>query len=519
MTMTFRSRWTAASSAFFERPLNRLRLGYAAWLFGVFCYFLPAATWSPVSRFNLTRAIVEQRTLTIDAFADSTGDRALYGGHWYSDKAPLPALLALPAYQAYHVMDLARGKSPAYESRGTLERPAGRLIVNRSFQRGLYVCSLSTVALSGVALGLILFELCRRRMSSSRALWGSAATLLCTSIFPYATGFYGHVMAGAFLAGAALLLDPLRDTAPEASAAPGASTAPEALKQPPSWTRAAGAGACLTAAVGCEYLAAVPGLVLALALLAYHPRAHWPRWVLGMGLGALGPGLVIGSYHAACFGAPWRTGYSFIQNARFAAGHATGFLGVRIPRLDALSGLLFGRFRGLFYVAPVALLLLVGVVARARQKDGAALGGALAFLALLLVNSSYYMWWGGAAAGPRHLVPVLGFLALGLPWVWGQRWTRWALVGLGAVSALNMLVIAGVGLEAPERGDVLIDFAYARLLQGRLSAISGASNLGLEFGVVRGGTLGPLLVWLLAGAHILSRQVHELVASPRLART
>src|SRR5436190_4516752 len=118
MTVTFRSHWRESSAAFLERPLNRLRLGYAAWLFGVFCYFLPAATWSPVSRFNLTRAIVEQRTFSIDSFADSTGDRAFYGGHWYSDKAPLPALLALPAYQAYHIMDRARGKAPAYEARG-----------------------------------------------------------------------------------------------------------------------------------------------------------------------------------------------------------------------------------------------------------------------------------------------------------------------------------------------------------------------------------------------------------------
>ena len=106
------------------------------------------------------------------------------------------------------------------------------------------------------------------------------------------------------------------------------------------------------------------------------------------------------------------------------------------------------------------------------------------------------------------------------PWVWAQRWSRWALFALGAVSAVNMLVIAGVGLEAPERGDVLIDFAYARLLQGRLSAIAGASNLGLEFGIVRGGTLGPLVVWMLGGAHILSRQLHELVeGAPRLAQT
>jgi len=31
--------------------------------------------------------------------------------------------------------------------------------VNRSFQRALYVCSMSTAALAGVALGLLLFEL------------------------------------------------------------------------------------------------------------------------------------------------------------------------------------------------------------------------------------------------------------------------------------------------------------------------------------------------------------------------
>lgn len=504
MTMISASRWTESTAAFFERPLQRLRLGYAAWLFGIFCYFLPAATWSPVSRFNVTRAIVEQGTLSIDAFADSTGDRAFRDGHWYSDKAPLPALLALPAYQAYHLLDRARGKAPAYEARGTVERPAARIRINRSFQRGLYVCSISTVALSGVALGLILLELLRRRTSTAYALWGSAVTLLGTCIFPYSTGFYGHVIAGAFLAGAALLLDPLGNDG----------------ERRPSWARALGAGACLAASVGCEYLAAIPALVLAVTMLAHHRRDAWPRWVLGMGMGALGPVLIIGAYHAACFGAPWRTGYSFIVNARFAAGHASGFLGIRLPRPEALAGLTFGRFRGLFYVAPVTLLLLVGVLVRARQRDAAALGGALAFIALLLVNASYYMWWGGAAAGPRHLIPVLGLLALGLPWVWAQRWSRWALFALGAVSAVNMLVIAGVGLEAPERGDVLIDFAYARLLQGRLSAIAGASNLGLEFGIVRGGTLGPLVVWMLGGAHILSRQLHELVeGAPRLAQT
>src|SRR5215510_4485921 len=110
-TLTAPTPWLATLAATLEQPLHRLRLGYAAWLFGVFCYFLPAATWNPVSRFDLTRSIVERRTLDIDAYVDNTGDRAHRGDHWYTDKAPLASLLALPAYQAYHWMESSRGRA------------------------------------------------------------------------------------------------------------------------------------------------------------------------------------------------------------------------------------------------------------------------------------------------------------------------------------------------------------------------------------------------------------------------
>jgi hypothetical protein len=496
-----------------EVPLVRLRLGYAAWLFGVFCYFLPAATWNPVSRFDLTRSIVERGTFQIDAYVDNTGDRARRGEHWYSDKAPLAAFLALPAYEAYHLLERWRGREPTYRVYATPDRPAQRVVVNRSFQRALYVCSISTAAVAGVGLGLALFELLRRRIPVRAALAGSALTVLGTPIFPYATSFYGHAIAGGLLLCGLSLLD--------------GSTGPDVDARNFRWRVAA--GACLAASAGCEYLSAVPVAALLITFSAFllvsgsgtshdHPRTRLMALALPLALGAVVPVLLVAAYQWRCFGAPWRTGYSFIVDPTFAAGHATGFLGVRTPHGAALWGLCFGRLRGLFYISPVALPLACGLVVGARRGDRTAFAAALGFLALLLVNASYYMWWGGAAAGPRHLVPVLGLLALGLPWLWERPWRRAVTALLGAVSITNMLAIAAVGLEAPEHGDVLIDFAYGRLLQGKLSELSGASNLGIEVGLVRGGTLGPLLAWLIVGAYVLHHLVRELGSEPQATR-
>jgi hypothetical protein len=503
------ARWRDSLSSALEHPLQRLRIGYAAWLFGIFCYFLPAATWNPVSRFDLTRSVVEHGSFAIDAYVDNTGDRAHRGEHWYSDKAPLAALLAVPAYQAYHWMESSRGKAPSYQVVGKLGEAPQRVTVNRSFQRALYVCSLSTAALAGVAAGLALFELLRRRLSTPTALAGSAATVLATPLFPYATSFYGHAMAAGFVTVAVALLDTWDPQAIDSQGLPPRG-------------RALLAGACLGTSLGCEYLSTVPAAVVSLVfalgfVLSARDRGRAVQrcvseLLLPLALGALGPVLIIAGYHWTCFGAPWRTGYSFIVDPRFAAGHASGLLGIRLPTAAGLWGVSFGRMRGLFYIAPLALALLVGLVARARSRDRAALAGTCAFLALLLVNSSYYMWWGGAAAGPRHLVPALGLLALGVPWLWQRAWLRYACCALAVVSLFNMIGISAVGLEAPEHGDILRDFVYERLAAGRLSALSGASNLGIEFGVVRGGSLGPLLVWLVVGARMLYRQTRELAA-------
>jgi hypothetical protein len=468
---------------------------YAAWLFGLFAYFLPGPTWNPVSRFDLTRSIVERGTLTIDAIADDTGDKAFADGHWYSDKAPLPALAAVPVYFVLDRIDRAFGVKPEHRAIGPASQPERRVVVNETFRWDLYACSLATSALAGTAIGVLLFELLRRWTRPVIALFGSLAITLGTPVFPYATSFYGHVPAGACLLGGLVAVVPQA----------GASWA--------SGSRMRWGGAALAAAVGCEYITAIPAAVLVAWTLAAGGRDRAKTTCRDLAIGAALPLAALAVVHTACYGAPWRTGYSYIARTEFAAGHAKGLLGVQWPRLDVLVDLLVGPRRGLVYVAPVTAMLAAWWATSLRQAGWASRAAASAAAALLVANAGYYMWWGGAAAGPRHLVPVIALLGLGVPAVWDQAAARWACIALAILSALDMLVVAAVGLEAPERANVL-RWAWGKLLAGKLAVVPGSSNLGIELGLPRAGSLGPWLAWALIGLRLVWRSAEAIDQAP-----
>jgi hypothetical protein len=141
------------------------------------------------------------------------------------------------------------------------------------------------------------------------------------------------------------------------------------------------------------------------------------------------------------------------------------------------------------------------VGARAGFKPDVRHAFALAALALFFVNASYYMWWGGAAFGPRHLLPVVPLAAYGIARACSDRGARVLTFLLATVSFANVLSGTMVGLEAPERGNVLSEFAWRHLEAGQVAAMSGSSNLGLQLGLPALATFGPLLAWLLIGCY------------------
>ena len=74
-----------------------------------FSSLTPPIAWNEASRAALTAAIVDRGTFAIDAYqtrsgAWSTGDRARFGGHHYSDKIIGTSLLAIPGYVVAKVL-------------------------------------------------------------------------------------------------------------------------------------------------------------------------------------------------------------------------------------------------------------------------------------------------------------------------------------------------------------------------------------------------------------------------------
>src|SRR6266852_1414020 len=154
-------------------------------LFVSYAYFYQGGGWNQNSRFDLVRSLIEQGTLRIDSYHGNTGDKALYQGHYYSDKAPGLALLALPAVAAVRPILRMAGVNPV--------SPRGVVIM--SYLATLFGVSLPT-ALACACLFLIALRL---GSTISGAAFAAFAVGLATPVWAWATLFWGHALTGSCL--------------------------------------------------------------------------------------------------------------------------------------------------------------------------------------------------------------------------------------------------------------------------------------------------------------------------------
>lgn len=80
---------------------NRTILKLFLTFFILYIIFIHWRGWDENSRLALTKALTEENRLEIDSFYITTGDRAYFNGHYYTDRAPGISFISAPIYSAW----------------------------------------------------------------------------------------------------------------------------------------------------------------------------------------------------------------------------------------------------------------------------------------------------------------------------------------------------------------------------------------------------------------------------------
>jgi hypothetical protein len=462
------ARRTVASSSDAGRTERRIGIVLLLLCLAAYGYFIPRGpSHNADSRLALTYSLVERGLLSIDDYAAVTLDRALRAGHYYTDKAPGVSLALAPLYAMLRLLPL-----PDVTAGG-----------DRFITR--YLLTFLGIGLPAAAFSTWLFHWLRRFCACP---WPRFAVVLGYALgspaYPFSTAALGHVPAGMCLFGAFAL----------------AQSSHVATHR-----RLTAVGLLLGCAVAFEYPAALPAAAVgAFALGASRAGAHQDRfsWTRPgrVVLGTAPPLLLVALYHTAAFGAPWLTGYAFLDpSSPYAEAHRSGLLGIGLPSPLIARELVAGASRGLLVHAPWLVLALPGAVHlwRSRSCTRAAAVCLAATGLLLTINSGYAVWHGGASWGPRHLVPALPFLTL-LALPAAARYRRLAAT-LVALSIAPTVAVVATGSLPPESGTVpLLDYLWPAMREGRVT-----NSWGLLLGLANWRTLVPLaLVPLALGVYL-----------------
>jgi len=554
---------------------HRVELLLFVLLWGTFAYFYQSTQQNEAARFDQTRAIAQEHRLAINDYWWNSADVIRYPkdgrDYIYPNKAPGTTLLAVPVF--WVLTHLFKPLVPI----GLPEWVYWHLIAYLTI---LFTISLLS-ALSAVAIYKVLIRITD---DTGFSVFAVLAIWLGTMAFPFSTLFFSHQQAAALLAIAFYLLFGLRwdvvvsakllekfplplgegeglgaketpkNSVNSFASDPLPSSLPKAegvlLRLNQSLMFLCAAGALMGFSVTTEYPTALLVMILSIYGLWVINRTG-SRWrVKGKLLAAFVLGLLIGGgfllwYNLAAFGKIFYVPYeAYAKTDSSFPVYSRGFFGMRWPGfgqfLHALAAITIKPPIGMLYLgvenwrvyasSPVLWLTLPGIVImlwHSKLRPEGLVVAAMIIAYLLFITSygnSIYDWSGAAYIGPRHIIPLLPFLAL--PIYYGGRKLRFVFYPLLAVSVFYMLLATAIEprvpypFENPARDSFLPDYLHGRLAQNtdalfdpehrKLTVDSTAFNLAKLARVPRAYQLVPLMFWwLIIGGTLL------LAAAPR----
>ncbi|MFL5955086.1 MAG: hypothetical protein ACJ76I_13370 [Gaiellaceae bacterium] len=406
-------------------------------------------------------------TPRIDPYERWTRDDAWIDGHFYTAKAPGLALFTVPYYLVLKATGLL------------VHGPPYRVPWPRAEARAMPHTAPWQVALWGAALPFFLL-LVLVRTTAERLVPGygtaAAVTLGAGSLAAvFATLFFDHELSAllGFAAFAVLFRDRRR--------------------------HAVWGGLLGGLAVDVEF----PLALVALVLLFY--ARDRLRYALGVAIGIV-PLLAFNTWAG---GRPWSLAYSRAVIEPGRSGHdviganSHGFFGLGMPSLHALVDLLLTT-KGLLVLTPVWALAAYGLVVLWRHgaRAESAVAAAVTIL-FLLYNAAYYLPFGGFSGGPRFLVPMMPFLALGVAAAWRELPGPTLALALASIVVTTASILADPMLVSEDVGTM-----FHRIERG--GDVNGPLPSTVLHWLWSDTTIPLLLVAALVGAAVLPVLVRRL---------
>jgi len=378
-----------------------------------------------MARFATLRAMTDEHTFRIDHYFDWTEDWARTpDGHYYSNKAPGPTLIAFPLFwvidkSLYSIQE----KHPDEQGRRQAPRGIHKVAISTIFQL-LPFLIFSLLALSaaypqGVSapayfLGLLAI------------LFGNTAAVLMNS-------YMGNPFAGMAMMGVAYFF----------------------LRRQLGWM-----SFCFGWVVLSDYMEAALVIPFAFLLWPEIRERGFLKVAKSVAGGALIPAVLWCWYHTVCFGSPLSLPFKYDVQALAGKVDDVGGLWGKIsflPKPQWLWELLFGSSRGVLFTQPWLFICLVLAPLCLKPTDTRLRRlfwfTASSFVILLWLNAGFPGWHGGGSPGPRYLCAALPVFGLFVPCLFarGPRSFR-ALLALSVFSSLVLraLVYATWILPPPE---------------------------------------------------------------------
>ncbi|MBV9282798.1 MAG: hypothetical protein JOZ41_22205 [Chloroflexi bacterium] len=444
---------------------HRERIGLAFFWLIVLAYgfFVPdIPNWNTESHLYAAFSIVDRNTLNIDAYRSGLGDRSYWKGHYYSDKAPGLALLAVPIYAGLRTFLGVRGQGFLH-----FKQLGGQYYYARSMAFLRFGITYLVVSLPSAALAVLLWLfLLRLGAGTGWALLLAGVYALGTTAYVYSIWYYSHQACAVFLFAAFLLLF-------------------DRVRHKPSGRRpllaAAAAGLLAGYSVICEYPTAAIVAFLAVYLLAV---ARDRKLTLTAFLAAMIPAASLNlAYNLIAFGQPFATGYMHLHSSAYHSDVHGGPLGlagpaaygIQAPTPTSFWQITFGLYRGIFPLCPVLLLFFAGAVFMWRRRDvrpewWLCVGIVLVYFVIDASRGQDMNGWsGGASVASRHLVPMLPFMIVPIVFGLRDRLFRTCFLMLGAVSvALMFMVVSATYPFSYQDANPLGNEVFPNFFHGRI---------------------------------------------------